>query len=115
LKRACFQRDDERGAESREQETGVFRFENFEIWQRAADLDLPLFELADRLDRLKLFRFAEQLRAAALSITNNAQRTTNQAQRTKHNEPSTTNQAQRTKHNEPSTTHIHFPANFFAS
>jgi len=63
----------------------VFRFENFEIWQRAADLDLPLFELADRLDRLKLFRFAEQLRAAALSITNNAQRTTNQAQRTKHN------------------------------
>jgi hypothetical protein len=33
---------DDRGAES-----GVFRFENLEIWQRAADLDLPLFELAD--------------------------------------------------------------------
>ncbi len=55
----------------RRAESGVFRFENLEIWQRAADLDLPLFELADRLDSLKFFRFAEQLRAAALSITNN--------------------------------------------
>ena len=49
----------------------MFRFESLEIWQRAADLDLPLFELADQLDTLRLFRFAEQLRAAALSITNN--------------------------------------------
>jgi len=49
----------------------MFRFENLEIWQRAADLNLPLFDLADQLDARRLFRFAEQLRAAALSITNN--------------------------------------------
>lgn len=42
-----------------------------EIWKRAADLSIPLFELADRLDRKRLYRFAEQLRAATLSITNN--------------------------------------------
>jgi len=48
-----------------------FRFENLEIWQRAADLSLPLFEIADELESRRLFRFAEQLRGAALSITNN--------------------------------------------
>ena len=48
-----------------------FRFQDLEIWQRAADTSLTLFALADRLDAQKLYRFAEQLRAAALSVTNN--------------------------------------------
>ncbi|MFM8887742.1 MAG: four helix bundle protein [Chthoniobacterales bacterium] len=42
-----------------------------EIWQRAADVSTPLFELAEALDGRKYYRFAEQLRAATLSITNN--------------------------------------------
>lgn len=49
----------------------MFRFENLEIWKRAGDLAMPLFELADELEEKKRYRFAEQLRAAALSIPNN--------------------------------------------
>lgn len=49
----------------------LFRFENMEIWQRAADISSPLFKLADKLDQRRYYRFAEQLRAAVLSITNN--------------------------------------------
>lgn len=48
-----------------------FRFQDFEIWKRAASLSGPLFELSDELESKRLFRFAEQLRAATLSITNN--------------------------------------------
>jgi four helix bundle protein len=48
-----------------------FRFEDLEIWRNAAQISGPLFEIADRLDQQKRFRFAEQLRAATLSITNN--------------------------------------------
>ncbi|MFM8656825.1 MAG: four helix bundle protein [Chthoniobacterales bacterium] len=49
----------------------AFRFQSMEIWQRAADVSTPLFELAEALDGRKYYRFAEQLRAATLSITNN--------------------------------------------
>jgi four helix bundle protein len=48
-----------------------FRFQNFEIWKRAAVISTDLFRLADLLEERKLYRFAEQLRAAALSVTNN--------------------------------------------
>jgi four helix bundle protein len=48
-----------------------FRFEDLEIWQRGADVGLRLFSVADFLDEKRKYRFAEQLRAAALSITNN--------------------------------------------
>ena len=48
-----------------------FRFENMEIWQRAAAITGRLFQLAEQMDKRKYFRFAEQLRAAALSITDN--------------------------------------------
>ena len=41
------------------------------IWQRAANLSIPPFELADSLDRKHKYRFVEQLRSAVLSITNN--------------------------------------------
>lgn len=48
-----------------------FRFQDFEIWNKAASISGHLFDLADELDRKRFFRFAEQLRAATLSITNN--------------------------------------------
>lgn len=48
-----------------------FRFEDLEIWRRGAAVSGSLFKLADDLEKRKLFRFAEQLRGATLSITNN--------------------------------------------
>jgi four helix bundle protein len=47
-----------------------FRFQDLEIWRKGAALSGGLFDLADDLDAKRLFRFAEQLRAATLSITN---------------------------------------------
>ncbi|MFA6543594.1 MAG: four helix bundle protein [Limisphaerales bacterium] len=48
-----------------------FRFQDLEIWNRGAAVSGQLFKLADDLETRKLFRFAEQLRGATLSITNN--------------------------------------------
>ena len=48
-----------------------FRFEDLEIWKMAIQISMKLFDIANRLEEQKLFRFAEQLRAAALSLTNN--------------------------------------------
>lgn len=50
---------------------GQFRFENLEIWQWACDLGAELCSLADELEKKRLYRFAEQLRGAALSVSNN--------------------------------------------
>jgi len=48
-----------------------FRFQDFDIWLKGVELSGNLFKLADELEGRKLFRFAEQLRGATLSITNN--------------------------------------------
>jgi four helix bundle protein len=48
-----------------------FRFQDLKIWQSAIQIADELFDLADRLESKKLFRFAEQLRGAAMSISNN--------------------------------------------
>jgi four helix bundle protein len=48
-----------------------FRFQDLAIWQRAAKLAIQLDDVASVLEAKKKFRFAEQLRAAALSISNN--------------------------------------------
>ena len=48
-----------------------FRFEDMEIWQRAVEVSMPVFDLADRLEEQKKFRFSEQLRSAMLSVSNN--------------------------------------------
>jgi four helix bundle protein len=66
----------ELGAESGErgEEKNVetsFRFQKLEIWQRGADVGQALFDVAEELDSRKAYRWAEQLRSAALSITNN--------------------------------------------
>lgn len=49
----------------------LFRFEHLDVWQRAADMAFTLGIVADQLATRHLYRFAEQLRAAALSISNN--------------------------------------------
>src|SRR3972149_10221563 len=49
----------------------LFRFEDLEVWQRAADLGFRLCNIADSLEEKRRYRFAEQLRAAAISISNN--------------------------------------------
>lgn len=48
-----------------------FRFQDFTIWENAIELTDELFDLADTLETDKKFRFAEQLRGAVMSITNN--------------------------------------------
>ncbi len=48
-----------------------FRFEDMEIWQRALDVSMPVFDISDSLEDRKKYRFAEQLRAAMLSVSNN--------------------------------------------
>ncbi len=48
-----------------------FRFQDLQIWQFAIDLSDELLDIADDLEDRKLFRFAEQLRGAAMSISNN--------------------------------------------
>ena len=48
-----------------------FRFEDLEIWQLARCLAVKLHKLAEELDKKRLYRYAEQLRAAGLSLTNN--------------------------------------------
>jgi four helix bundle protein len=48
-----------------------FRFEDLEIWRLAIEVAELLFGVADELEAQKLYRFAEQLRGAALSAPNN--------------------------------------------
>jgi four helix bundle protein len=48
-----------------------FRFQDLKIWQLAIEIADELFDIADDLEKRKLYRFAEQLRAASMSISNN--------------------------------------------
>jgi four helix bundle protein len=48
-----------------------FRFMDLEIWQEAIDVGGKLFDLADRLESKRMYRFAEQLRGSGLSMSNN--------------------------------------------
>jgi four helix bundle protein len=48
-----------------------FRFEDLEIWRLAIEVAELLLDIADELEGKKLYRFAEQLRGAALSAPNN--------------------------------------------
>ena len=48
-----------------------FRFMDLEIWQEAVDIADRLFDLAEKLERKKLYKFAEQLRGSGLSMSNN--------------------------------------------
>jgi len=48
-----------------------FRFQNLDIWKKAVEIAMELFDIADDLEKKHLYRFAEQLRAAGLSMSNN--------------------------------------------
>ena len=48
-----------------------FRFQDLEIWNEAIEMGDLLFDIADLLEQKKLFRFAEQLRGAGMSVSNN--------------------------------------------
>jgi four helix bundle protein len=48
-----------------------FRFQDLEIWQLAIQIADELFDVADDLEKKRLYRFAEQLRGAGMSMSNN--------------------------------------------
>lgn len=48
-----------------------FRFEKLEIWRDAMEISDSLFDIADKADERRFYKFGEQLRAAAMSISNN--------------------------------------------
>ncbi|MEJ2614567.1 MAG: four helix bundle protein [Ignavibacteriaceae bacterium] len=48
-----------------------FRFQDLKIWQLAIEITDDLLDIADELEKKKLFRFADQLRGASMSISNN--------------------------------------------
>ena len=46
-----------------------FRFQDLEIWHMAIEIADTLFDIADNLEEKKLYRFAEQLRGAGMSMS----------------------------------------------
>jgi len=48
-----------------------WRFEDLEIWNLAVELAVKFHRVAARLEERKLYRYAEQLRSAGLSLSNN--------------------------------------------
>ncbi len=48
-----------------------FRFQDLKIWQLAIQIANELFDIADELDKKRLYRFAEQLRGSGMSMSNN--------------------------------------------
>ncbi len=48
-----------------------FRFQDLEIWNEGIRLGGVLCKIADDFEQRKHYRFAEQIRGAALSISNN--------------------------------------------
>lgn len=48
-----------------------FRFQDLKIWQLAIEIASDLFDVANDLEKRRLYRFAEQLRGAGMSMSNN--------------------------------------------
>jgi four helix bundle protein len=48
-----------------------FRFQDLDIWKESVEIGIILFDIADKLEEQKLFRFVEQLRGAGMSMSNN--------------------------------------------
>jgi four helix bundle protein len=48
-----------------------FRFQDLKIWELAIEIADSLFDVADDLEQKKLYRFADQLRGAGMSMSNN--------------------------------------------
>ena len=54
-----------------EKRVAKFRFQDLKIWQLAIEIADQLFDIADSLEQKRLYRFAEQLRASGMSMSNN--------------------------------------------
>ena len=48
-----------------------FRFQDLKIWQSAIEIANELFDIADDLERRRLYRWAAQLRGSGMSMSNN--------------------------------------------
>ena len=48
-----------------------FRFQDLKIWELAIQIANELLDIADELEQKRLYRFAEQLRASGMSMSNN--------------------------------------------
>ena len=48
-----------------------FRFQDLIIWQQAIEIADKLFDIADELEKKKLYRFSDQLRGTWMSMSNN--------------------------------------------
>ena len=48
-----------------------FRFEKLDIWKESIEISDVLFDYADKADDKRHYKFAEQLRSAGMSISNN--------------------------------------------
>src|SRR6056297_604054 len=48
-----------------------FRFQTLEIWEDAMTIAESLLDISDESERQKYFRFADQMRGAAMSMSNN--------------------------------------------
>lgn len=48
-----------------------FRFEQLDIWKEAIKISTGLFEIAERAEKARKYRFAEQLNGSTLGISNN--------------------------------------------
>jgi four helix bundle protein len=48
-----------------------FRFEDLEIWRMALEIGDKLLDIANDVEAKRLYRFADQIRGAALSMSNN--------------------------------------------
>ena len=48
-----------------------FRFQDLKIWHSAIEIANDLFDIADDLERRRLYRWAEQLRGSGMSMSNN--------------------------------------------
>lgn len=49
----------------------MFRFQDLEIWKKAIEIGDNLLDIADDLEKKRLYKFAEQIRGAGLSMSNN--------------------------------------------
>ena len=47
-----------------------YRFQDLVIWQMAIEITEELFTIADKLERMKLYRFSDQLRGSGLGMSN---------------------------------------------
>jgi four helix bundle protein len=53
------------------EERPKFRFMDLEIWRDSIEIAEKLFDLEDKLEARRFYRFAEQLRGSGLSMSNN--------------------------------------------